>query len=97
MFDLDRYVGGPLIAKWDGRLIVGGRNTQDREPRTSMCWLEQGQLKEFARLPSAGDNSYPGFLDLGAGRAIMSYYSTHEKDAGGKPITAIYLADLKCK
>jgi hypothetical protein len=96
--DLDRYVGGPLLTKWQGRYVVGGRNTtKDRGPKTSLCWLDQGQLVEFAELPSAGDNSYPGFLDLGTGKAVMSYYSTHEKSADGQPITAIYMADLQIK
>lgn len=96
--DLDRYVGGPLLTKWSGHTVVGGRHTTtDRGPKTSMCWLEKGQLTEFAELPSAGDNSYPGFIDLGSGRAVMSYYSTHEKSADGKPITAIYMADLELK
>lgn len=93
--DLDRYVGGPLLTKWNDRYVVGGRHTTtDRGPKTSMCWLVAGQLIEFAELPSAGDNSYPGFIDLGGGRAVMSYYSTHEKSPEGKPITAIYMADL---
>ena len=52
------------------------------------------ELVDFAELPSAGDNSYPGFLELSPTRALVSYYSTHEKDAAGKPITAIYLAEL---
>lgn len=94
--DLDRYVGGPLITKWNNLYVVGGRNTMsDRGPKTSMCWLHEGKLVEFAELPSGGDNSYPGFIDLGSGKAVMSYYSTHEKSASGQPITAIYLADLK--
>ena len=51
-------------------------------------------MHEFAELPSGGDNSYPGFLELAPGRALVSYYSSHEKDASGKTITAIYLAEL---
>ena len=93
--DLDRYIGGPLLTKWNDLYVVGGRHTTtDRGPKTSMCWLVAGRLIEFAELPSAGDNSYPGFIDLGGGRAVMSYYSTHEKSPDGKPITAIYMADL---
>jgi hypothetical protein len=45
-------------------------------------------------LPSDGDNSYPGFVELSPSRGWLSYYSSHEKDAAGKPITAIYLAEL---
>ena len=60
-----------------------------------MCWLIDDQLREFAELPSAGDNSYPGLVVISDQHALMSWYSTHETDASGKPITAIYLADLE--
>jgi hypothetical protein len=93
--DLGRYIGGPLIVKWGDRYVVGGRKTTKQDgPKTSLCWLEGDQLHEFAELPSGGDNSYPGFLELAPGRALVSYYSSHERDASGKQITAIYLAEL---
>jgi len=60
-----------------------------------MYWLANDQLHEFAELPSGGDNSYPGFIALSPTRAIMSWYSSDEKDADGKTVTAIYLADLQ--
>ena len=60
-----------------------------------MCWLVGDQLHEFAELPSGGDNSYPGFIELSPSRAVMSWYSSHERDANGKAITAIYMADLE--
>ncbi len=94
--DLDRYIGGPLLARWQNRYVVGGRKfTKDRGPKTSMCWFTNGKLHEFAELPSGGDNSYPGFVETGPNRALMSWYSSHEKDATGRVITAIYLADLE--
>jgi hypothetical protein len=31
---------------------------------------------------------------MAPGRALVSYYSSHERDASGKQITAIYLAEL---
>ena len=92
--DLDRYIGGPLLAKWGKRYLVGGRKNIGGEPRTTLYWLANNALREFAELPSAGDNSYPGFAELSPTRALVSYYSTHEKDAAGQPITAIYLAEL---
>lgn len=96
--DLDRPIGGPLLAKWGDRIVVGGRKTTPgKGPTTSLCWLDGGALHEFAELPSAGDNSYPGFVTLAPTRALVSYYSSHEKDAAGKPITAIYLAELTLK
>ena len=92
--ELDRYIGGPLLARWGDRLVVGGRRNTADGPKTSMCWLQGNVLKEFARLPSGGDNSYPGFLEIDASHAVMSWYSSHEKDAEGHIITAIYMADL---
>ena len=94
--ELDRYIGGPLLIRWGGRYVVGGRKTiGDRGPKTSMCWLLNDQLHEFAELPSGGDNSYPGFVEISPNRAIMSWYSSHETDAEGKTITAIYMADME--
>ncbi len=94
--ELDRYIGGPLLVRWGGRYVVGGRKTiGDRGPKTSMCWLAGDKLHEFAELPSGGDNSYPGFVEISPKRAVMSWYSSHERDADGKTITAIYMADLE--
>jgi len=93
--ELDRYIGGPLLVRWDGRYVVGGRKTiGGKGPKTSMCWLVGDKLYEFAELPSGGDNSYPGFVELDTRHANMSWYSSHEKDEDGKAITAIYMADL---
>lgn len=92
---LDRSVGGPLVVRWNGRTLVGGRKTtSDRGPKTSLYWLQDDKLVEFAELPSGGDNSYPGFIEFSPNKALVSYYSSHETGADGKPITAIYLADL---
>ena len=93
--DLGRSVGGPLLARWGDRYVVGGRRSSPgQEPRTSLCWLAADELHEFAELPSGGDNSYPGFVELAPDRALVSYYSSHERDGSGNPITAIYLAEL---
>lgn len=92
--DLGRYIGGPLLKKWNGRYLVGGRRTIG-PPRTVLYWLEDDALTEFAELPSAGDNSYPGFVPLDDRRALISWYSSHEQDEHGRPITAIYLAELE--
>jgi hypothetical protein len=92
---LDRPIGGPLVAKWGAHVLVGGRKTtKEHGPKTSLCWLVDGALREFAELPSSGDNSYPGFVTLAPDRALVSWYSSHEKDESGKTITAIYLTDL---
>jgi hypothetical protein len=92
--DLHRYIGGPLLAKWGERYLVGGRKNTEEQPKTTLYWLAEGKLREFVVLPSAGDNSYPGFIELSPTRGLVSWYSSHEKDDSGKTITAIYLADL---
>lgn len=92
---LDRFVGGPLLVKWGDHILVGGRHqTKDRGPKTSLGWLIEDKFLEFAELPSGGDNSYPGFVELSPRKALISWYSSHEKDDTGKTITAIYLAEL---
>ena len=96
--ELDRYIGGPLVVKWGGRYLVGGRDTTSGKPVTTLYWLtDNDQLVQFAELPSGGDNSYPGFLQLSPRRGVISYYSSHERDETGKTITAIYLAELELR
>jgi hypothetical protein len=73
----------------------GGRKSLGGKPVTSLSWLHNDRLHEFAELPSGGDNSYPGFVELGPARALVSYYSSHEQDAEGKTVTAVYLAELE--
>ncbi|MCA9230120.1 MAG: hypothetical protein KDA57_05685 [Planctomycetales bacterium] len=91
--DLDRYIGGPLVTRWGGWTLVGGRRTTGPAV-TSLCWLVDDKLQEFAELPSGGDTSYPGFVQLSPTKALVSYYSSHEKNDDGQSMTAIYLAEL---
>lgn len=93
--ELELPIGGPLLAKWGTKYLVGGRKTDKAGSKTALFWLVNNQLQEFAELPSGGDNSYPGFVELTPDRALLSYYSSHELDAAGKPMTAIYLAELE--
>ena len=91
--DLGRQIGGPLITRWGEQLLVGGRKSIG-DARTALYWLADAKLYEIAELPSAGDNSYPGFVSIDPEHAWVSYYSSHERDDAGRPITAIYLAEL---
>lgn len=93
--DLHRYIGGPLLATWGDRYLVGGRKRAGGPARTALYWLRDEKLHEFAVLPSGGDNSYPGFVELSPTRGLVSWYSSHERDDEGKVITAIYLAELE--
>ena len=92
--ELPTFIGGPLLTRWREHWLVGGRRWEGRAPITTLYWLVGDDLIRFAELPSAGDNSYPGFVELDDRRGLLSWYSTHEKNAAGEPITAIYLAEL---
>ena len=93
--ELDEYIGGPLLAPWGGRWLVGGRRSTGNGPRTTLYWLIDDKLHPIAELPSDGDNSYPGLIEFDPNHALVSWYSSHERDSEGKTITAIYTADLK--
>ncbi len=92
--DLGNYIGGPLLARWGDRYLVGGRRNTAAGPVCAFYWLNNRKLTLVAELPSGGDCSYPGFLEISPEHAVVSWYSSHEKDADGNSITAIYLADL---
>ena len=93
--DLGQHVGGPLLARWGERYVVGGRKVETTERVTALYWLENDELQQFAELPSGGDNSYPGLVQLSPTRSLVSYYSSHEVDENGEVMTAIYLAELE--
>ena len=93
--DLDRYVGGPLLAKWGENYLVGGRKMLNgSQPTTTLYWLVGDALEEIAELPSGGDTSYPGFVTLSEDKALLSYYSSHEGSGTSLAPSAIYLANL---
>ncbi len=94
---LPHHVGGPLLAKWGDKWLVGGRRNTKSGPKTALYWLINDELKLIADLPSGGDNSYPAFVPIDAQRGLVSWYSSHEKDANGQLITAVYLADVVIK
>ena len=85
-------VGGPNFFVFpDGRIVGGGRDYRT-SPKytTAIGMLTASGYTPEVQLPSAGDNSYPGFVWY-ANQLWTSYYSSHE----GK--TSIYLAKLKMK
>ena len=73
---------GPLIKRLAGGCVLVGRRWDlpgRRNLRTDVFWLEDGRDPCFVRsLPSGGDTSYAGWLDVGEGAAVISYYSSHE-------------------
>jgi len=93
---LDRAVGGPLLARWGDRDLVGGRKILDRtRPVTALYWLINDQLIDALELPSGGDTSYPGFVQIAPDRALLSYYSSHEGSGTSKAPCHIYVAELQ--
>ena len=88
--DLGVRIGGPdMIRLPDGRIVAAGR-LFNGGAHTGLCWLdpEQATLQEFLRLPSGGDNSYPGLVFY-QGILWVSYYSSHAGKA------SIYLARVQ--
>ncbi len=93
--ELDRYIGGPFIGRFDGHTLVAGRNIVNGVSKMVVCTLAAGKLQNLCELPSAGDCSYPSIIQLCPGCVLVSYYSSHEKDDEGNPMTNIYLAELE--
>ncbi len=93
--ELKEYIGGPILCRWAGQLLVGGRCNTPAGPKTKLFWLIENELQEIAELPSGGDNSYPGFVAISESEGLVSWYSSHEKKADGSPNTSIYLAQLR--
>jgi len=83
-----------MLARWGARYVVGGRRNTENGPKTALYWLADEALSPIVELPSGGDNSYPGFVELDDGSGLVSWYSSHEKNSDGESITAIYLANL---
>jgi hypothetical protein len=89
--DLKEFFGGPnFIQIPSGQWIAAGRIVGKDGPKTELAQLDvtEKALKPFLRLPSGGDNSYPGLV-WHDGVLWVSYYSSHE----GKG--SIYLAKVK--
>lgn len=73
---------GPMLKRLEGGCAIACRRWEQpgrRNLRTDLLWLGDGQdLQVIRSLPSGGDTSYAGWLDLGPGAAVISYYSSHE-------------------
>jgi hypothetical protein len=73
---------GPLIKRLEGGCAIVCRQWDlpgRCNVRTELLWLEDGrEIRRIRTLPSGGDTSYAGWLNLGKGRAVVSYYSAHE-------------------
>jgi len=76
--DAGMQFGGPDFAALDDDLFIAGTRVYE-EPRHTGLFLvnSTGSFKKILRLPSGGDNSYPGFV-VGKKKVYVSYYSSHE-------------------
>ena len=97
---------GPMIKRVPGGSIIVCRQ-RDRTPaglrntRTEILWLpdEDETPRRAHVLPSGGDTSYADWLDMEEGKAVVSYYSSHEHQMlvptfHSKPAD-IFLADIR--
>lgn len=94
--EMKSKVNGPdMIVLRDGRIIAGGRSLDSDAPKTKLWEVTpEGKLTELLVLPSGGDNSYPGFAQVGNELWVV-YYSSHElRRDNGRPRAAIYLAKI---
>lgn len=84
------HMGGPdFIVLGEDKIVAGGRTTFMGAPQTTLfTGNDAGRFIEKITLPSAGDNSYPGFLRVGD-ELWVSYYSCHETEG-----PSIYLAKI---
>ncbi len=94
----NKRFGGPNFVQLTGHpgaddAWLAGSRAYDTNPHTTRLWwldIATAECRELLKLPSAGDNSYPGFaIDRERGLVYVSYYSSHEGKA------AIYLVTLR--
>lgn len=88
--ELNEKIASPnLLLLPDNRIIAGIRFLEP-EARTSIGLIDpvEKKITEILKLPSGGDNGYPGMI-LKDDELIISYYSSHQQR------TSIYLARVK--
>lgn len=89
----NKRFGGPNFVSLADDAWLAGSRAYDTDPHSTQLWwldVTTAECRELLKLPSAGDNSYPGFaIDRERGLVYVSYYSSHEGKA------AIYLVTLR--
>lgn len=83
--DMDMHLGGPdFIILDDGKVVAGSRYYFPRGKCRTMLLTGNldGDFEERYLLPSGGDTSYPGLIEVGD-EIWMVYYSCHETADGG--------------
>ena len=95
--DMDFHLGGPDFILLGDKVVAGSRyHFPNGKCRTMVLTGNlEGEFEERYLMPSGGDTSYPGFIDMGK-ELWMVYYSCHETAEGGSHGT-IYDFDPKAK
>jgi len=74
-------LGGPNFLFLDSSTVVMGTRSYVPDHRTAIYLGDKkGDFRELMKLPSGGDNSYPGMV-IHAGKLWIAYYSSHEGKA----------------
>ncbi len=107
IYDKTEFVAGPLLTCWKGELLLLGRTylkpeekiaPWDTGDRTAIFRVNANHLDRTLILPSGGDSSYAGAVELPNGNLMVSYYSSHEFAADPTlwiDRSAIYLAEIQ--
>ncbi|MDC8830447.1 hypothetical protein [Alteromonas gilva] len=77
--DLGCYIGAPaLLCLNQNTAIIAGRHYNGKRLVTQLWQLaiHSGEISELIKLPSGGDNSYPGITRIG-NQLFVAYYSSH--------------------
>ena len=86
--ELSAMVHSPAVAFWYDRTFVAGRGDEDGKHVTKFWELQGANLVELLRLPSGGDNAYPGLLTVKESlreehpRFYISWYSQADATTG---------------
>ena len=105
----DTVLEGAAVAEIGERIVAMGRCSEfegqesiarwyDASRRTGIFFYANGGFRRQALLPSGGDTGYPGILPLEDHRALVVWYSEHERmqdaDYQYKRCASIYLATI---
>jgi len=85
--DLNIAVGGPKLLFLNNNTMIAAFRVFTEDDAKTMVYQfsELGEVKHLYTLPSSGDCSYPGLVEVN-GQLWVSYYSSHNSN------TSIYLA-----
>ncbi|RIH63057.1 hypothetical protein D1164_21750 [Mariniphaga sediminis] len=82
-------MGGPDFVPLNDSFYIAGTRVANNQPYYTGLFLvnKEGHFTEIYKLPSGGDNSYPGIV-VENNKIYVSYYSSHEGNA------SIYFAEI---